>query len=137
MRTTLALAATLFTAAAPAQAATIWALDAAGALAKIDTETRKAMPAKAVKGTDGALLAIALRPADGKLYGLTARGQLVTVDTETAMAREVARLTSRWMAPPAPPSISIRWSIACAWSPAMAATGASTPIPAPSPSMAP
>jgi hypothetical protein len=92
MRTTLALAATLLTAAAPAQAATIWALDAAGSLAKIDTETRKAMPAKAVKGTDGALLAIALRPADGKLYGLTAKGQLVTVDTETAMAKEVARL---------------------------------------------
>lgn len=92
LRTALPLAAILFAAAAPAQAATIWALDAAGGLARIDTDTRKAMPAKPVKGADGALLAIAVRPADGKLYGLTAKGQLVTVDTATAMAKEVARL---------------------------------------------
>jgi hypothetical protein len=78
MRTTLALAATLFTAAAPAQAATIWALDAAGALAKIDTETRKAMPAKPVKGTDGALLAIALRPADGNFNPVVDRLRVVS-----------------------------------------------------------
>lgn len=92
MRTTLALSAILLATAAPAGAATIWALDAGGGLAKIDTDTRKAMPAKAVKGTDGALLAIALRPADGKLYGLTAKGQLVTIDPEAATAKEVARL---------------------------------------------
>lgn len=92
MRTTFTLAAVLLATAAPAGAATIWALDAAGGLARIDTDTRKAMPAKAVKGTDGALLAIALRPADGKLYGLTARGQLVTIDPEAATAKEVARL---------------------------------------------
>jgi hypothetical protein len=92
MRTTLALAATLLTTAAPAGAATIWALDAAGGLARIDTDTRKAMPARKVQGADGALLAIALRPADGKLYALTAKGQLVSVDPATAMAREVARL---------------------------------------------
>ena len=94
MRTTLSLLAGGFLAAAavPADAATIWALDAAGGLAKIDTDSRKAMPAMAVKGTDGALLSVALRPADGQLYGLTAKGQLVTSDPASGMAMQVAKL---------------------------------------------
>ncbi len=95
MRTALAmLAGGLIAAAAPApaNAATIWALDAAGGLARIDANTRKAMPAMMVKGVDGALLSIAVRPADGKLYGLTAKGQLVTIDPATAMATQVSKL---------------------------------------------
>jgi hypothetical protein len=94
MRTTLALLAGGFLAAAavPADAATIWALDAGGALARIDPDSRKAMPAMAVKGADGALLAVALRPADGKLYGLTGKGQVVTIDPATGMATQVAKL---------------------------------------------
>jgi len=95
MRTAIPLfaAALLAVAAvAPAGAATIWALDSAGSLARIDTDTRKAMPAKPVKGADGSVLAIAVRPADGKIYGLTARGQLVTIDPATAMATQVSRL---------------------------------------------
>lgn len=93
MRTALALmAGGWIAAAAPANAATIWALDAAGGLARIDSESRKAMPAVMVKGADGALLSVALRPADGKLYGLTAKGQLVTIDPATAMATQVAKL---------------------------------------------
>ena len=93
MRTTLALLAGTFLAtAAPARAATIWALDAAGGLAKIDTDSRKAMPAMAVKGADGALLSVALRPANGMLYALTAKGQLVTIDPASGMATQVAKL---------------------------------------------
>lgn len=93
MRATLALLAGTFLAtAAPADAATIWALDAAGGLAKIDTDSRKAMPAMAVKGADGALLSVALRPANGKLYALTATGQLVTIDPANGTATPVAKL---------------------------------------------
>lgn len=91
MRITLSLA-TLLTAAAPAGAATIWALDAGGGLARIDTDSRRAMPAMPVKGAEGAVLAIALRPADGKLYGLTATGQLLTIDHDTGQAMQVAKL---------------------------------------------
>ncbi len=79
-------------AAAPAGAATLWALDAAGGLARIDTDTRRAMPAMMVKGADGAVLSVALRPAAGKLYGLTAKGQLVTIDPTSGMATQVAKL---------------------------------------------
>ena len=78
--------------AAPAGAATLWALDAAGGLARIDSDSRRAMPAMMVKGADGAVLSVALRPANGKLYGLTATGQLVTIDPATAMATQVAKL---------------------------------------------
>ena len=91
-RTTLALFAATFLAATPAGAATIWALDVAGGLARIDTNSLRAMPAMAIKGTDGAVLSVALRPANGKLYGLTAKGQLVTIDPASGMASEVARL---------------------------------------------
>ena len=93
MRTTLALLAGGFLAAAvPAQAATIWALDATGQLARIDTDSRRAMPAMAIKGADGPVLSVALRPANGKLYGLTASGQLVTIDPASGMATQAAKL---------------------------------------------
>jgi hypothetical protein len=96
MRTTVSLLSgglfALALAAAPADAATIWALDTAGSLARIDTDSRQAMPARKVTGADGAVIAIALRPADGKLYGLTATHQLVTIDPATARATQVAKL---------------------------------------------
>ncbi len=93
-RSTFALfaAGLMAVAAAPAGAATLWALDSAGGLARIDSDSRKAMPAMMVKGADGAVLSVALRPANGKLYGLTATGQLVTIDPATAMATQVAKL---------------------------------------------
>ena len=94
MRTALALLAGGWIAAAATQAdaATIWALDAAGGLARIDSDSRRATPAMMVEGADGALLSVALRPADGKLYGLTGKGHLVTIDLATGMATQVAKL---------------------------------------------
>ena len=54
-RSTFALfaAGLMAVAAAPAGAATLWALDSAGGLARIDSDSRKAMPAMMVKGADG------------------------------------------------------------------------------------
>lgn len=88
-----ALTAAAFT--SPADAATIWALDAAGKIAKIDSDTRKATRAVAVKGADGAVLSVAVRPADGKLYGLTANGQIVTIDAASGQATQVAKLDKK------------------------------------------
>jgi hypothetical protein len=46
-----------------------------------------------VSGTEGRLLGIDLRPADGKLYGLTTAGQIVTVDAVTGRAMPVGKLS--------------------------------------------
>jgi hypothetical protein len=73
-------------------AATIWALETSGQVVKIDTASRKAMPGFTVKGADAKLLSMAVRPADGKLYGLTAKGSLVSIDPATGAATTLAKL---------------------------------------------
>ena len=80
---------------ATADAATIWALDTTGKIARIDTDSRKATPAVLVTGADGSVLSMALRPADGKLYGLTASGQLITIDPMSGVATVVAKLDKK------------------------------------------
>ncbi|HEY8613575.1 MAG TPA: DUF4394 domain-containing protein, partial [Roseomonas sp.] len=63
-----------------AQAATVIGLTAEGSLVRIDTETRRATAPVRVRGAEGMLLGIDVRPADGKLYGVTDAGQIVTID---------------------------------------------------------
>lgn len=78
-----------------AEAATIWALDSAGRLARIDADSRKAAAPVAIKGANGAVLSVAVRPADGMLYGLTAAGQIVTIDPMTGQATQKAMLDKK------------------------------------------
>jgi hypothetical protein len=79
-------------AAGPALAASAIGLSADGRLVPFDTATRKASAPVAVKGTDGPLLGIDVRPADGKLYGITAAGSIYTLDSASGAATLVSRL---------------------------------------------
>jgi hypothetical protein len=85
-------AALLGLAAAPAGASTLIGLTADNMLVRIDTETRRATTPVRVTGADGRLLGIDQRPQDGKLYGVTDRGQIVTVDPTSGAATQVSRL---------------------------------------------
>lgn len=76
-----------------ASAATLVGLTADNHLVRIDSETRRAMPAVKVSGVEGRLLGIDLRPADDKLYGLTDAGQIVTIDAMTGRATPVSKLS--------------------------------------------
>jgi hypothetical protein len=87
-----ALAAT----ASAADAATLIGLTADNQLVRIDTETRRASAPVRVSGAAGKLLGIDVRPADGKLYGLTDSGQIVTIDSTTGMAARVSQLGERF-----------------------------------------
>jgi hypothetical protein len=69
----------LATSAATAKAATLVGLTADNKLVKIDTATMAASAPMAISSADK-VLGIDVRPADGKLYGLTAIGQLVVID---------------------------------------------------------
>jgi hypothetical protein len=79
-----------------AVAATLVGLTADGQLLRIDTETRRAAAPIRLRGAEGALLGIDVRPADGKLYGLTDSGQIVTIDPMTGMATRVSQLNERF-----------------------------------------
>ncbi len=91
LRTTLLAGAALL-AAAGAQATTLIGLTADNMLVRIDSETRRAEPARRIGGTDGRIVAIDQRPANGMLYGVTERGQIVTLDPATGRATQVSRL---------------------------------------------
>ena len=62
-------------AAAAADAATLIGLTSDNQLVRIDTEARRASAPVRVSGAPGRLLGIDVRPADGKLYGLTDSGR--------------------------------------------------------------
>jgi hypothetical protein len=83
-------------AASAADAATLIGLTADNQLLRIDTETRRASAPVRVGGAPGKLLGIDVRPADGKLYGLTDSGQIVTIDSTTGMATRVSQLNERF-----------------------------------------
>ena len=78
--------------ASAADAATLIGLTADNQLLRIDTETRRASAPVRVGGAPGKLLGIDVRPADGKLYGLTDSGQIVVIDSTTGMATRVSQL---------------------------------------------
>lgn len=82
----------LLAAAAPAGAATLHALTADGKLVAIDSAQRRAGKAVTVGTGSGKVVAIALRPADGRLYGLTDKGGLVVIDPRTGRVTEGAKL---------------------------------------------
>ncbi len=77
-----------------AEATTLVGLTADNALVVIDSDTRRAAPPIRITGTDGRLLGIDQRPQDGKLYGVTERGQIVTIDVANGRATQVSRLAT-------------------------------------------
>ena len=91
----LTLAATALAAtslAGTAQAATLHALTSDGKLLMLDSEQRRASRPVMVGKTAGRVAAIALRPADGKLYGLTDGNQIVVIDPTTGAVTPGAKL---------------------------------------------
>ncbi|WP_338661723.1 DUF4394 domain-containing protein [Pararoseomonas sp. SCSIO 73927] len=74
------------------EAATLVGLTNDGQLLRIDTESRRAAAPVRVRGAEGRLLGIDVRPADGKLYGVTDSGAIVTIDPATGMATKVSQL---------------------------------------------
>ncbi len=85
------LAATVL-AAGGAQATTLVALTADNQLVRIDSETRRASAPARITGADGTVVGIDQRPQDGRLYGVTDRGQIVTIDPANGRAAQVSRL---------------------------------------------
>lgn len=88
--------AVLFALGAAAQGGTLLGLTADNHLLRIDPASRRAVAPVRVTGTEGRLLGIDVRPADGKLYGLTEGGQIVTIDMMTGRATHVSRLSERF-----------------------------------------
>lgn len=91
IRTAL-LASTALFASLGAQATTLIGLTADNMLIRTDSDTRRAMPGVRIQGADGRVIAVDQRPANGMLYGVTERGQIVTLDPATGRAIQVSRL---------------------------------------------
>lgn len=79
-------------AAAQAEAATLVGLTGDNKLIRIDSETRRAMPAVRITGANGTVVGIDQRPQDGRLYGITTTGQIVTLDPANGRATQVSQL---------------------------------------------
>jgi hypothetical protein len=91
LRYTLAAAAMIASAQA-AQATNLLGLTADNMLVRIDSEARRAAAPVRITGADGRVLGIDQRPQDGRIYGVTERGQIVTLDPATGAATQVSRL---------------------------------------------
>jgi hypothetical protein len=97
----LATVAAVALAAGAASAATLVGLTGDNRLFSIDTEKRTAVAGKKIQSADK-VLGIDQRPADGKLYGLTASGTLVIIDPKTGAATGAARLAEKFDFGPKP-----------------------------------
>lgn len=83
-------------AANAARAETLLGLTADNHLVRIDAESRRAMAPVRITGAEGRVIGIDQRPADGRLYGLTDVGQIVTIDPANGRAMQVSRLSERF-----------------------------------------
>lgn len=86
---------------ASAEAATLVGLTADNKLVKIDTATMAASAPMAISGADK-IVGIDQRPADGKLWGLTAGGQLVVIDHMSGAATAGSMLSEKVTLGPRP-----------------------------------
>ena len=75
-------------------AATIAALQDGSTISWIDTEQKKVTGSVQLAG-GAALVGIDVRPADGKLYGLTATGDIVVVDHKTGKWEKKSQLSEK------------------------------------------
>src|SRR6266545_3156438 len=90
---TLALAGALACAVAgSAQAGWIIGLVDGKSIVTIDPTTRKVASKADVKGM-GTLVGIDVRPADGRLYGLTSDGWIVTIDPKSGQTTQESKLS--------------------------------------------
>lgn len=92
LRHALAAFGMITAAAGAAEATTLVGLAADNSLVVIDSATRRAAQPIPITGTEGRVLGIDQRPQDGRLYGVTERGQIVTIDPATGRATQVSRL---------------------------------------------
>ena len=83
------------------RAATLVGLTNDNKLVKIDTSTMAASAPMAISSSDK-IVGIDVRPADGKLYGLSATGQLVTIDHMTGKATAGSTLSEKVALGPRP-----------------------------------
>jgi hypothetical protein len=83
-------------AAGAAQSATLLGLTADNALVRIDSETRRASAPVRITGADGRVMGIDQRPQDGRIYGVTDRGQIVTIDAANGRATQVSRISGEF-----------------------------------------
>ena len=90
----LTLALLMTTAAMPASAATIAALQDGKSIAWIDTEKKAVTGGVALAG-GATLIGIDVRPADGKLYGVTPDGAIVIVDPMTGKWDKKSQLSEK------------------------------------------
>ena len=86
---------------ASAEAATLVGLTADNKLVKIDTATMAASAPMAISGADK-VIGIDVRPADGKLWGLTAGGQLVVIDHMSGKATAGSMVSEKLALGPRP-----------------------------------
>jgi hypothetical protein len=91
----LAASAITFAVLAPslASAASIIGLVDGKTLVMIDPASRKMTGKVDVKGASAALIGIDVRPADGMLYGVTADGNIVTIDPKSGEATQKSKLS--------------------------------------------
>ena len=91
----IGLAATLGVAAAgSASAATLAALQDGKTIVWIDTDQKKVIGKVGLDG-GASLVGFDVRPADGKLYGLTPQGAIVTIDVKTGKWEKKSQLTEK------------------------------------------
>ena len=97
---TLALAGVLAASAAMTTAAQgegwIVGLVDGKSIVTIDPATRKVASTVSIRGA-GPILGIDVRPADGRLYGVTSDGHLVTIDVKSGQATMRVKLSQPWM----------------------------------------
>ena len=86
---------------ASAEAATVIGLTADNTLVKIDTATMVASSPMAISGADK-VVGVDVRPANGKLYGLTATGQLVIIDHTSGKAAPGSMVSAKVALGPRP-----------------------------------
>jgi len=92
IRATL-LGAAILAASATARAETLIGLTADNMILRIDSTTRRAGAPLRITGAEGRVIGIDQRPADGKLYGLTDTGQILTIDWASGRATPLSRLS--------------------------------------------
>ena len=91
----IGLAATLGVAAAgSASAATLAALQDGKTIVWIDTDQKKVIGKVGLDG-GASLVGFDVRPADGKLYGLTPQGAIVTIDVKTGKWEKKSQLSEK------------------------------------------
>jgi hypothetical protein len=81
-------------ASAPGFAATIAALQDGKSIVLIDTDKKKVTGSVKLAG-GGTLVGIDVRPADGKLYGVTPDGSIVTIDAKNGKWEKKSQITEK------------------------------------------